>query len=342
MASQSFTAFIDSSWPGHKFIVKELPSRDGICEYTGDQSCRQVHFTTPDSGAQSIRITPNFDVIFSNPLASNATTESPHELVASCHQRIKDRLSLDSSIHNSTSASTAVVLQALEDCVKRELVGIMERFQEDLSFHSSRRTNMAIDLENYTCLDAQMTSSSGDVYTKTWTNNNKKHLVHVKLDRPASRIHVIDDFISEEECRYVESALDGPLKRAIIADGKGGATYLSSRKSLQAIISVDWTSENGEGITANLFRRVYNYTTHVLGLNVNERGQELPAVIQVRMLTFLISPMCKVWHLTADPLILHSTTDVGGVTQSQTSTYHIATVIAMADYTGLASESLQF
>lgn len=298
---------IGSSWPGHKFIVKELPSVDGACHNPGDRSCRQARFTTR-AGTESIRITPDFDVIFSNHLTSNVTTESADELVASCQQRVKSSRSVDASIDDSSSVNATVTLQdlhRLKECVRRELSAVLEHLQDEISFHSRRRTNMAIDLENYTCLDADLKSSSEDVYNETWINNNVKRLVHVKLDRSASRIHVVDDFISAEECRSVESALDGPLERAIIADGKGGATYLSARKSLQAIINVDWTSEGGGDITANLFRRVYNYTNHVLGSDIRENGQEFPAVIQVRPLvqSLLILTMSCLQCLTAYPLI---------------------------------------
>jgi hypothetical protein len=215
---------------------------------------------------------------------------------------------VDASIDDSSSVNATVTLQdlhRLKECVRRELSAVLEHLQDEISFHSRRRTNMAIDLENYTCLDADLKSSSEDVYNETWINNNVKRLVHVKLDRSASRIHVVDDFISAEECRSVESALDGPLERAIIADGKGGATYLSARKSLQAIINVDWTSEGGGDITANLFRRVYNYTNHVLGSDIRENGQEFPAVIQVRPLvqSLLILTMSCLQCLTAYPLI---------------------------------------
>jgi hypothetical protein len=172
--------------------------------------------------------------------------------------------------------------KGFDDCVLSNLAEVMERLEDDLSYRTRRRIHMGITLENRTCHDVSMNSSSDDEYNETWVNNDKKHLVHVKLDRPASKVHVIDDFISVDECRAVEQAVAGRLGRAIVADGKGGATQMSSRKSLQAIVEIDWSKEAGGDITANLFRRVYNYTNHVLGLNIQYRGQEPPAVIEVR------------------------------------------------------------
>jgi hypothetical protein len=140
---------------------------------------------------------------------------------------------------------------------------------------------MSNHMENRTCLDPALGSSSDDLYNETWVNQGKQHVVHVKLNRPASRVHVIDDFISAEECQAIERGTVSRLARAIIADGKGGVTHLSARRSLQAIIHVNWTSEIDGDPTATVLRRVYNYTNHVLGLNISERGQEPPAVIQV-------------------------------------------------------------
>lgn len=169
----------------------------------------------------------------------------------------------------------------LDECVRDRFIGHVETLQSELSEQRWMRTEMSNQMENHTCLDPALDSSSDDVFNETWVNQGKEHVVHVKLNRPASRIHVIDDFISDEECRAIERGTLSRLARGIIADGKGGVTYLSARKALQAIIHVNWTREMDDDPTVTLLRRVYNYTNHVLGLNVSERGQEPPAVIQV-------------------------------------------------------------
>jgi hypothetical protein len=43
---------------------------------------------------------------------------------------------------------------------------------------------------------------------------------------------------------------------------------------MQAGITVDWSKEDKGDHIAILSRRVYDYTNHVLGLNIKEDGQE--------------------------------------------------------------------
>jgi hypothetical protein len=50
------------------------------------------------------------------------------------------------------------------------------------------------------------------------------------LDRPASRVHVIENFISPEECEAMEEAAKPKLHRATVADGKGGSHLSEHRK----------------------------------------------------------------------------------------------------------------
>jgi hypothetical protein len=207
-------------------------------------------------------------------------------VVERCRLLYREKLAgeIVSAAGNGSSTSNELIkrsIDGLRECVGDRFIGVMDRLNIEVSEQTRLRTEMANQMENLTCLDPALDSSSEDVYNETWVNQGKEHVVHVKLSRPASRIHVIDDFISEAECRAIERGAVSRLARAIIADGRGGVTHLSARKSLQAIIHVNWTKEMEGDHTATLLRRVYNYANHVLGLNITERGQEPPAVIQV-------------------------------------------------------------
>ena len=43
----------------------------------------------------------------------------------------------------------------------------------------------------------------------------------VMIDRPASKIHVVENFITAEECKAVEEAAEPILHDATVADGSG-------------------------------------------------------------------------------------------------------------------------
>lgn len=129
-------------------------------------------------------------------------------------------------------------------------------------------------LENYTCMDTTL-DSSPDLYSYDWDHGNEApRTIHVKHERRASKIHLIENFISPQECEAMEQAAVKILHRATVADGKGGSRYSENRKAMQAGIKVPWDKEKEGHPIAVLSRRVYDYTNHVLGLSINEKGQE--------------------------------------------------------------------
>jgi hypothetical protein len=102
-------------------------------------------------------------------------------------------------------------------------------------------------------------------------------IVHKKLERPASRIHVVEDFASPEECKAMEETAEADLHVASTADGKGGSRVSAARKAMQAGIKPKFTPE-GEPLDGNLIsvlsKRVYEYTNHVLDMDISHHGQE--------------------------------------------------------------------
>jgi len=85
---------------------------------------------------------------------------------------------------------------------------------------------------------------------------------------------VIENFIREDECNAMEAAANDSLHHATVADGSGGSRLSPSRKAMQAGITVPWDKEKDDDPIARISRRVYDYNNHVLGLNIDHRGQE--------------------------------------------------------------------
>jgi len=169
-------------------------------------------------------------------------------------------------------------MQILSTCVETQIAKTLELANEEIAFQASVRKGVAEQLENYTCVDENL-ETSDDVETREWDHHDGvKRTVHVKHERPASRIHVVENFISEDECQAMEQSAEKTLHRATVADGKGGSQMSDNRKAMQAGITVKWEKEHDEeGMEmhiAKLSRRVYDYTNHVLGLGIEEHGQE--------------------------------------------------------------------
>jgi 2OG-Fe(II) oxygenase superfamily len=158
-------------------------------------------------------------------------------------------------------------------CVEGGVASALERVNEEIAFQASVRKDIAATLENYTCVDDSL-NSTADITTSSWLNplENKAYQVHIKHERVASKIHLIQDFITPEECEAMEKQAASTLHRATVADGKGGSQLSENRKAMQAGITVPWNTP--EHPISKLSRRVYDYTNHVLDLDIAEHGQE--------------------------------------------------------------------
>jgi hypothetical protein len=222
-----------------------------------------------------IRIKPGVEIVFSDNLV--VAQEEAYAAVAECDKKARQ-------IMEQSGGSADVALKAMEDlaaCVEASVAKKLEVANEEIAFQAQVRTEIAALLENYTCAD-EFSKMTDDVASENWEQGDGiVRKVHVKLDRPASRIHVVEDFISEEECKAMEDEAARTLHRATVADGKGGSRLSENRKAMQAGIKVKWEREGEGDPVARLSRRVYDYTNHVLGLDIRENGQEDLMSIQV-------------------------------------------------------------
>lgn len=192
--------------------------------------------------------------------------ESANELLDDCEKSIVDYISTD-------KMSAADAVQELKDCVSQGVAAEMEKAQEEIGFQTQIRTKMAESLENYTCADYDLPSNEPDS-EEQWVYDGYTHDVQIMLDRPASKVHLVSDFITEEECAAMEEAAKPILHKATVADGKGGSELSASRKAMQAGIKIPWHLEEEGNLLASLSRRVYEYVDHVLEMDIDEFGQE--------------------------------------------------------------------
>ena len=253
------------SYVGHEFEVRELASdSNGACR---DQVCRQTYFQVSENDEQVAQINDEFEVEFvDNKIKAELQAA---DLIKECQTRAK--LKLTQAGTDPTKAAAAV--DQLLACVETGVATALEAVHEEIAFQASVRKDIAATLENYTCVDHTLNSTK-DISTTTWKDpyTNIVHAVHVKHERSASRIHLIENFINDDECEAMAVAAASTLHRATVADGKGGSRLSENRKAMQAGITVPWN--NNDHPIARLSRRVYNYTEHVLHLGIDERGQE--------------------------------------------------------------------
>ena len=197
-----------------------------------------------------------------------ASEKDPRKVVEQCRQTALEELTM-------IPHSPDDIISRMKECVEIGVSASLLRVNDEIEFHSALRTQISTQLENHTCTDETL-GTSPDVETRDWISDKdgKSRTVHVKLGRPASRIHVVENFASVDECNAMEETAAPKLHAASVADGKGGIQYSQNRKALQAGITPKWEEEENGDLVARLSRRVYEYTNYELGLNLSEKGQE--------------------------------------------------------------------
>ena len=199
-------SFALNSFVGHSFQIRELPGKKtGVCEGEG-QVCRIGTFTVNENRDQIVVVKEGLEVEHTD--SKSIAQKSASSLLTTCKESASKKLL------NGGNAET--ILDSLADCVKGGIAKEIEKANEEITFQAGVRKNMAGLLENYTCADEGLnTTEPREV--EEWEGREVK----IMIDRPASKIHVVENFITEEECRAVEEAAAPILHDATVADGSG-------------------------------------------------------------------------------------------------------------------------
>eukprot|EP00584_Thalassiosira_punctigera_P007889 CAMPEP_0172535056 /NCGR_PEP_ID=MMETSP1067-20121228/7220_1 /TAXON_ID=265564 ORGANISM="Thalassiosira punctigera, Strain Tpunct2005C2" /NCGR_SAMPLE_ID=MMETSP1067 /ASSEMBLY_ACC=CAM_ASM_000444 /LENGTH=477 /DNA_ID=CAMNT_0013319949 /DNA_START=14 /DNA_END=1447 /DNA_ORIENTATION=+ len=262
-------SFALNSFVGHAFEVRELPTKKtGVCGGE-EEACRVDYFTVNKNQDQVIMIKDGVEVEHTD--SKTIASKSASNLLDDCKSVAKRQLSSDPE-------SAGDILEDLAKCVQKGVAVEIERANEEIAFQATVRKDMAALVENYTCADETLNSTEAKriEYWENWDGDNRRRQmkVQVMIDRPASKIHTIENFLTADECRAVEETAAPLLHDATVADGSGGSKLSESRKAKQAGIKVNWEKEADGDLIARLSRRVYDYVNHVLPFDIKENGQE--------------------------------------------------------------------
>ena len=200
---------------------------------------------------------------------TQSISEESKALLADCKARAFESIGTS----NVSPAKMQSIMSSLFDCMQNRAVNRLMAAADTVNVETKTRLSMADKLENYTCADPNLPTTT-PIATTTWTHNGIERDVLVMHNRTASKIHVIKNFITAEECDAVHAAANPILHKATVADGKGGSEYSATRKAMQAGVRVPWEKEaDGHGI-ATVSRRLYDYINQATGYNIEEAGQE--------------------------------------------------------------------
>lgn len=157
--------------------------------------------------------------------AKTIANRSAADLISKCKSNARSKL-LDAS-------DPITVLDSLSACVEKGVALEIERANEEIAFQAEIRRSMGGMIENYTCADMTL-NTTDPKSTQMWGQMK----VNVMIDRPAAKIHVIEDFLTHEECEAVKEQATPKLHDATVADGSGGSKLSPNRKAKQAGIKV--------------------------------------------------------------------------------------------------------
>jgi len=197
--------------------------------------------------------------------AAVESNESAEEIVRRCRQVSEARLKAG---HESKE-----VMKTMLACVEAATADKIQELRTEELFQAQLRQKVSSLAENYTCGDSNMETTKATEF-REWNYENSTRRIHLLHERQASKIHLLENFISPEECAAIQEAAAPKLHHGTVADGKGGSKLSDHRKAMQAGVRVPWEKEEEGDLITRVFRRIYAYTNDATGLGLEVDGQE--------------------------------------------------------------------
>jgi len=270
--------FTIKSHVGHQFSIQELPSpKTKRCINGPDKTtCGRAFFTVNAVDKQAFHIGELLEVTIKDTVTiddERILHPLPSGELSDCEAIALE--TIESQQQHLSTMDTTTLIQRMTKCVEETVTQQMIHANEEIKYQALLRDKLAEQLENYTCADYELPSSPA-LRTEYWNHTDLAvtRKVDVLHDRPASKVHVIQNFISKAECAAMEETAIHKLHKATVADGKGGSELSPNRKALQAGIHIPWKKEAKGNLLTKISRRVYDYTDHVLQMGIDEHGQE--------------------------------------------------------------------
>ena len=196
------------SFVNHTFVFRALNDRNNTAEL-------QYVTIGPEEDEQVIVVKEDLEVERLDATALHQrNNDDATAMVQKCRQRADQKLAAGQSVDT--------VSDDLVQCLEREAARLFEVRNEELAFQRQLRKDVANLGENYTCAD-QLKETTTPKEVVNWTYEGEERTVGILHQRPDSQIHILHDFISEEECLAIQEAAEPKLHRGTVADGKGGS-----------------------------------------------------------------------------------------------------------------------
>mmetsp|Transcript_11244 Transcript_11244/g.17380 ORF Transcript_11244/g.17380 Transcript_11244/m.17380 type:complete len:442 (+) Transcript_11244:127-1452(+) len=252
------------SFRTHKFEIREMPkSSTGKC-VAEDGSCQSWYFVVNDNSGQIITIQRDFTLVHADD--KTKARDKAAKLVQDCKQQKLDQWKEDSDA--AAAVDNSKVLEELSQCVQASVSGALEEGNEEIHFSSNIRKRLGSELGVYACADDTLNTTEEVKMEKFRVGSRKQqqeYSVKVLDEKSTSKIHVIDNFMSPEECQEFEMLL---LSQA--HDNRNHEPNDNLKASMLVKIPTV------HSVVSSVQSRIIDYASRVMEIDVPSKGQEEP------------------------------------------------------------------
>jgi len=261
--------FTLNSYVSHAFEAIEVPfKRTKSCGGVNGR-CRSAGFAVTKSDNQVIDILEDYGV--SHVDDASRARKGAADVTTQCEQHAYSKIS---SQKNVTKSIVREVMEQMSTCVEEGVAGKIQELNEEISYQASVRTTMGGMIEDYTCKDTDLPTTE-PMESKMWSDfEGKMRNVDVMVERDYAKIHVIKNFISENECQAIKDQVGDRLHVATVANESGGSKVSPNRKAKQGSIKIPWHEESEGNLVTKVGRRIFEYANHATWYTLDVDGQE--------------------------------------------------------------------
>ena len=248
---------------GYDILVEELPDTTGFCSSAPNRKCRSNTIpATLHTEPKILQVTEELEIVIAD---HDVRDQNSIEYCRVLATRALAQTSIDAQIIEK-------VTKELAECVKMKTT---EMLAEDMNYQLQKRKDIAKEWEKYACNDDTLATSRPDSQkTSFWEGDHGiYHTVRILHNQTTSEIHLIENFITPEECQAItESARDKLEDSGVFNPFTGKKFITPNRKAKQARLPVPWGTPNHP--FAVLSQRIFKYANHVMHLEISSQGQE--------------------------------------------------------------------
>jgi len=250
-----------NSYVSHAFEAIEVPKKNQEFCSGKKGTCQSASFAVTDSDNQVINVYKNFLVKIEDDISR--AMKGANDITSPCEKTVVS--SLDSDDVFDLASATSIAEEMME-CVRSGMAEKFGALNREMDFQASIRTSMADLIDRYACNDQSLNVTT-PVNTDHWMSiDGEYRQVDVMLDRNYAKIHVVKNFISEDEC--------GAIKHQV-----GHRLYAGPDQTVKlGSLAVPWNLKRNP--VSGVGRRIFEYTNHATKYDLGIEGQEDLMVIK--------------------------------------------------------------